>query len=804
MMSMNWLTAALLAGVGPASALCAAALGQAPTNDNCLTAAVAILGVPAPFDTTNATASPEAVDPNQCAGTFLNWGANDPDVWFRWTPDRSGNVVITTCDAASFDTSMIIYTGTCSGLTQVACNGDGTGQTGCQQFYSAIPLSATAGTTYHIRIGGWTGSDGISDKGPGVILIYPSWTYACTSPAPGIPNDCATSPTIVSADGSQSFFGANAQNGFCNTDGPPHAGAVCDSGSDDLFLDRWYRVTAPATGALRVWTSGGQPDCVATADLKIAVYDMGTNPATFNYNELPNVLVDCNDEGGPCGSAPFFGAGLTATVAQGRTYLVRVGYYNATDVLNTVPQVVNFDLPETCPLQNFSVAEDEPCGENLNGGCNTDAAFPPVQIVTVGDVIGGTFFSTTTSRDTDWYQFTVNAPSQVTVSMDSRADGTVFIFDATCVPGTTGPGGTSGQTLAVSSPTAFCPIAASACLTPGTYRCVVVPAFQDLACGSSGQSNDYRLSITGAPAACPTLVSSTCTDPGPDTQVIGAVQTAIAGMVACAVNPAFPNCSGGGTTRNRFARVIPANQVLDEISCISIGVFSVRRAANAANTACASFASDIPLPAKIGIYRDTNGGAPTNAFAADGTCPDGNCDMVLVNEFNVLVPGGAYKGVINFPTPICLEDVPAGQNLVVIMDCPDLYTAPGQPGIPAASGYGIRPAGITIAGDPLTTYVRLSCVDAAAQYVLPTTFSDVFTANWALEINGTAVGCGGSACPADLNDDNFVNGSDLGILLGSWGACPLSGGCVADLNDDNFVNGADLGVLLNEWGSCTN
>lgn len=29
-----------------------------------------------------------------------------------------------------------------------------------------------------------------------------------------------------------------------------------------------------------------------------------------------------------------------------------------------------------------------------------------------------------------------------------------------------------------------------------------------------------------------------------------------------------------------------------------------------------------------------------------------------------------------------------------------------------------------------------------------------------------------STYPADLNDDGFVNGDDLGVLLGAWGACP--------------------------------
>ncbi|MBU3683704.1 MAG: hypothetical protein FGM39_06800 [Phycisphaerales bacterium] len=56
-------------------------------------------------------------------------------------------------------------------------------------------------------------------------------------------------------------------------------------------------------------------------------------------------------------------------------------------------------------------------------------------------------------------------------------------------------------------------------------------------------------------------------------------------------------------------------------------------------------------------------------------------------------------------------------------------------------------------------------------------------------------------CPADFNDDGAVNGDDLGVMLGAWGACP-SGACEADLNDDGAVNGDDLGELLGAWGAC--
>ena len=55
-------------------------------------------------------------------------------------------------------------------------------------------------------------------------------------------------------------------------------------------------------------------------------------------------------------------------------------------------------------------------------------------------------------------------------------------------------------------------------------------------------------------------------------------------------------------------------------------------------------------------------------------------------------------------------------------------------------------------------------------------------------------------CVGDINGDGQVNGADLGLLLGSWGACPS--GCPADLNDDGQVNGADLGLMLGAWGAC--
>ena len=57
--------------------------------------------------------------------------------------------------------------------------------------------------------------------------------------------------------------------------------------------------------------------------------------------------------------------------------------------------------------------------------------------------------------------------------------------------------------------------------------------------------------------------------------------------------------------------------------------------------------------------------------------------------------------------------------------------------------------------------------------------------------NGTTKGPTG-----DLNGDCVVDGTDLAIVLGSWGPCA---GCPADINGDGIVDGTDLAVVLGNW-----
>ena len=122
------------------------------------------------FNTSNATSSSPLPDDSMCAGTSLDWGKANQDIWFKFNPSSDGSYNFTTCDSSSYDTSMVLYEAVCS--NQVACNGDWSGDNGCQPYYSTIEFTLSAGVNYYIRIGGWQGESGqgtltISEAGNG-------------------------------------------------------------------------------------------------------------------------------------------------------------------------------------------------------------------------------------------------------------------------------------------------------------------------------------------------------------------------------------------------------------------------------------------------------------------------------------------------------------------------------------------------------------------------------------------------------------------------------------------------------------
>jgi hypothetical protein len=50
---------------------------------------------------------------------------------------------------------------------------------------------------------------------------------------------------------------------------------------------------------------------------------------------------------------------------------------------------------------------------------------------------------------------------------------------------------------------------------------------------------------------------------------------------------------------------------------------------------------------------------------------------------------------------------------------------------------------------------------------------------------------------ADLNNDNYVNSVDFGILMSYWGNSTKP---AADMNQDSAVNSVDFGIMMSQWG----
>ena len=148
-----------------------------PDNDDCITARAVTWGS-WEVNTTGAASSGVPVDENQCSGTYMT--ACDPDVWYQLVACGTGSMSVSLCNTAGFDTDLAVYTGDCSGLSQIACNGDGSG---CDLYTSSLSVDVTQGQLIYVRIGGYNGASGTGTvviDGPGepcdnatISFVYP-------------------------------------------------------------------------------------------------------------------------------------------------------------------------------------------------------------------------------------------------------------------------------------------------------------------------------------------------------------------------------------------------------------------------------------------------------------------------------------------------------------------------------------------------------------------------------------------------------------------------------------------------------
>ena len=136
--------------------------------DECEDAMAIYLGT-TDFSTAEASNSSDPYNDSTCSDSYL--GVMNADIWFSYEATCTGTLTVSTCNAATFDTDLVMYSGACGKLQQIACNGD---DDSCSDYTSRINVNVTSGESYRIRVGGWESGQ----AGTGTLTLY-TWD-GCT------------------------------------------------------------------------------------------------------------------------------------------------------------------------------------------------------------------------------------------------------------------------------------------------------------------------------------------------------------------------------------------------------------------------------------------------------------------------------------------------------------------------------------------------------------------------------------------------------------------------------------------------
>ncbi|MBW2939095.1 HYR domain-containing protein, partial [Aureisphaera sp. CAU 1614] len=126
--------------------------GAPPTNDLCLNADPITCGQTVSGDTTMATFD---------GAPFCDTSNTAPGVWYTFT-GIEGITNLSTCNQASYDTKISVYSGTCGTLVCEAGQDDNFGA-GCLNFTTSLDVCTQAGVTYYVLVHGFASATGTFD-----------------------------------------------------------------------------------------------------------------------------------------------------------------------------------------------------------------------------------------------------------------------------------------------------------------------------------------------------------------------------------------------------------------------------------------------------------------------------------------------------------------------------------------------------------------------------------------------------------------------------------------------------------------
>jgi hypothetical protein len=192
-----------------------------PVNNEC-NAAFSTGANSLAFNTTFATNSAVAI-PSTCqvgGSTTIN-----RDLWYQYVVECTGEASVSTCGAAGFDTSLVVYPGaSCptASTAVVACNDNGTG---CASSTSTVTWPVVDGDVYYVRLGSPSNTGGT-----GTI------TFACTAAPPPCPSDLDGNGIVDAGDIGVILLGFGECSARNNCPGDLDANGIVDAGDIGVML----------------------------------------------------------------------------------------------------------------------------------------------------------------------------------------------------------------------------------------------------------------------------------------------------------------------------------------------------------------------------------------------------------------------------------------------------------------------------------------------------------------------------------------------------------------------------------------
>ena len=258
----------LLAIIANCAGLAAALPAAAQVaGDECSNAIVVTANTPVSVDTATMTAS--ASPPSSIIGPcgFMNWGATTKDAWFRFDAPADGRLTALLC-GSNYDTSVVMYQGSCGSLFRIACDDDDCQPSGPTYQSKIMDQVVTAGPVY-IRVGGYETAIGTAvldvqfERTVGDLRCWGrNADGQCNTPAdlgPCYAIAGGNHTIALQIDGSVRCWGYNVQ-GQCNT--PADLGAC-----SRIAGGGYHTIALRSDGRVRCWGLNADGQCNTPADL---------------------------------------------------------------------------------------------------------------------------------------------------------------------------------------------------------------------------------------------------------------------------------------------------------------------------------------------------------------------------------------------------------------------------------------------------------------------------------------------------------------------------------------------------------